>query len=634
MRIPAVTYLDFETLPIQKRPEYPPRPVSFSIERPGWKAPKFFSWGHKTGGNNCSRATAKEALMTVFREDSIVCQNAQFDISVAVEHMGMPMPSWERIHDTMFGLFLYDPHAPNLQLKPSAERILGIAPEEKEQVEDWLWSHVKQLTADFDLKKYDIPLSRARMGAFVAFAPGTVVEAYCNGDVFRTKKLFEFLWKWMVDNDQMEAYNREREIMPILLENERIGIKVDEKLLEKDIDVYSKALVQADKWLTKRLSVPGKKLDISFDNDTEVANALSAAGIIDDDKWILTPTGKRSVAKKNLTPDMYNDVKVANVFGYRNRLTTCLKMFMLPWYEQLARRGDGHISTNWNQVRQPGGGTRTGRPSTSDPNFLNISKSWDDRDDGFEPPEFLEPLPLVRKYILPDDGDLFLHRDFDGQELRILGHFEDGPLMAAYLDDPHLDVHDYVRQLIEDIAGLSYHRRQVKITNFRRIYGGGVPATAGALNVSAAVAKELLDAHGAALPGLGALTKRITDLARSNQPIETWGGRLYYEEPPKMIGRRMVNFRYKLLNYLIQGSAADATKEAIIRWYNHPKRDARFLVTVYDEINISANKHPEQTARQMRYLRESMEGLEFDVPMLSSSKVGANWGALKKYEDK
>jgi DNA polymerase I-like protein with 3'-5' exonuclease and polymerase domains len=96
----------------------------------------------------------------------------------------------------------------------------------------------------------------------------------------------------------------------------------------------------------------------------------------------------------------------------------------------------------------------------------------------------LPELPLVRKYILPDAGDVFCHRDYNGQELRLLGHFEDAALMRAYQEDPRMDVHDHVRQLIEDIAGFKYHRTQVKITNFRRIYGGGAPATAGALNVS------------------------------------------------------------------------------------------------------------------------------------------------------
>jgi DNA polymerase I-like protein with 3'-5' exonuclease and polymerase domains len=92
-----------------------------------------------------------------------------------------------------------------------------------------------------------------------------------------------------------------------------------------------------------------------------------------------------------------------------------------------------------------------------------------------------------------------------------------------------------------------------------------------------------------------------------------------------------MTYEYKLLNYLVQGSAADATKEAIIRHHNHPKREARFMVTVYDEINASAAK--KRMALEMEILRETMESLEFDVPMLSDGKTGPNWGTLTKYKD-
>ena len=205
--------------------------------------------------------------------------------------------------------------------------------------------------------------------------------------------------------------------------------------------------------------------------------------------------------------------------------------------------------------------------------------------------------------------------------------------MAAYGENPHLDVHDHVRQMIEDVAGLTYHRGQVKITNFRNIYGGGAPAVAAALHVGIGVAKQLLTAHGQALPGLTELKKQIKALSNEGQPITTWGGREYYVEPPsysKKYGRHMT-YEYKLLNYVVQGSAADCTKEAIIRWHDHPKRDARFMVTVYDEINVSAAKGVH--VAQMAVLRESMESIELDVPLLSAGKSGPNWAELSKFKE-
>src|SRR5205823_5818703 len=126
--------------------------------------------------------------------------------------------------------------------------------------------------------------------------------------------------------------------------------------------------------------------------------------------------------------------------------------------------------------------------------------------------------------------------DYDGQELRILGHFEDGPLQAAYKENPHMDVHNYVGGVITQVTGLELARTNVKITNFRRIYGGGAPALMLALNISKAEADEILRHHAAALPGVfdkvNGLSKRINDLAKAGEPIVTWGGREYYVEDP------------------------------------------------------------------------------------------------------
>lgn len=641
-RPPTVTVVDFETDPIEPRPDYPPKPVGVSIKKLGQKA-RYYAWGHYSGKNNCSKRDAQNALRSVWKTDDLLFHNAKFDVDVAQTHMDCGPIPWERVHDTMFLLFLFDPHAPDLKLKPSSERLLGIAPSELEEVEEWIWEHRRQLIAEFGIDRYvdnkgkALINSRSRAGAFIAYAPGDLAGRYANGDSDRTEKLFKYLWPRIVERGMEEAYDRERELLPILLDNERVGLRVDLRALRKDTKLYSAAAESADAWLRKRLKAP----DLNLNSDEDVADALTRAKIVDDDKWTWTRGGngrapQRSVSKKNLLPSMYNDKRVASVFGYRNRLQTCLGMFMLPWQRQAEARPDHHVSTNWNQVRGATHGTRTGRPSTDNPNFLNISKSWYDKDDGYEHPAFirtLPELPLVRRYILPDDGDIFCHRDYNGQELRLLGHFEDAALMRAYQMDPRMDVHDHVRQLIADIAGLEYHRTQVKITNFRRIYGGGAPATAGALNVSMDVAKQLLAAHGKALPGVKDLTAQIVGLAKSGEPIVTWGGREYYTEEPafdKRYGRVMTK-EYKLLNYLIQGSAADVTKEAILRYHRHPKKRGRFLVTVYDEINVSADKAV--AAQEMAVLREAMESIECDVSMLTDGKTGPNWAALKEFKD-
>lgn len=635
MKIPAVHVVDFETLPIGSNGRLPPKPVGVAIREPGKRKSTYFRWGHPDG-NNCSLADAKRNLQAIWKPtNQLLFHHGKFDVGVAEHHMGVRRMPALHMHDTSFLLFLRDPHSNSLELKPAAERYLNWPPEERDAVHDWAKQHRQDLLQKFWTKPF-------KPGAYIGYAPGDLVEPYACGDTDRTLGIFKDSFKYVADAGMVEAYQREQLCMPIFLDNETVGIRVDTEALARDVAIYQKALEAADAWLRKKLKVK----DLNINSDADFAEALAQAGIVDDDKWTFTKSGARSVAKGNLTPDMFNDIRVAQVFGYRNRLQTCLNMFMLPWLVQAEARG-GWVSTNWNQIRGAEYGTRTGRPSTTDPNFLNISKTWG-VDDGYIHPAFLKvlELPLVRKYMLADEGGLWLHRDYNGQELRVMADAEDGPLMEAYKENPRMDVHQHVADLIEETVGKRFARKNVKIANFRIIYGGGAPATAAGIGCSLPEAKELLEAHGRALPsvkGRGGLADQTKDIGRRGDALVTWGGRQYYVEPPgysKKYGRHMT-YEYKLLNYYCQGSAADITKQALINYDQHPKRRGRFLVTVYDEINSSSPNARTEKARiaaakeEMAVLRESMEVIseDMDVPMLSDGKWGPTWGDQETYKE-
>ena len=611
--------IDFETAAIERRPKYPPVPVGFSIMKAGERKPTYHRWGHPTG-NNTTKQAARAVLLDSWKSGrTLLFHNAKFDVDVAEEHMGMPRLSWERYHDTLYLLFLHDPHAMSLSLKPAAERILGMAPEERDAVADWL--------IDNGIIKKN---QRGKAGAYISVAPGDVVDPYANGDVVRTRKLFDFIYPSIVKRGMGEAYDRERRLMPILLDNEKIGIRADERKLRTDLKHYEEATIIVDNWLRKRL----KAKDLNVDSDVEVAEALERNNMITE--WVQTPSGKNSVAKKNLTLDKFRDKRVAHALGYRNRLATCMGTFMRPWLE-MAQESGGTIYTNWNQVRQSHGndgfaGARTGRMSSS-PNFQNIPKSFEDRDDAYTHPAHLNipELPLMRQYILPDKGQVFCHRDYNQQELRILGHFEDDTLQAEYNAKPRMDIHTFVQEQIEEIYGLKLARSSVKILNFGMIYGMGLGKLAAGMKVSVEDAKKIKNAQLQAIPGLKALAKSISARGKAGDAIRTWGGREYFCEPPKIIDGRMQTFEYKLLNYLIQGSAADCTKEAVIRYHDQKKRNGRFLVTVHDEINLSVPKA--HVASEMALLRKVMQSVEFDVPMMSDGKTGTNWSTLKKFKE-
>jgi len=619
MQVPDCIVLDFETFPIQQRPDYPPRPVGVAIQWPGQQAQYIHLEAIR--GPRRLRSAVDDVWFSAL---PILCHHAKFDLAVAWERLGLPLLPWERIHDTQLLLFLDDPYAKSLALKPAAQSYLGMDPDERNAVDDWIWEHRTQLQQQYP--QYG-SVSRKQLGKWIFAAPVELVAPYAIGDVVRTRKLFEHLYPKVIAAGMGEAYDRERKLLPILMHNERVGIRCDVERLTEDCERFSDALERVEIGLHNKLGVSA----LNFDNDDEVADALERAGVVTEFAKT-AKSGKRSVSKETLTPDKFSDPHVASALGYRNRLVTCLKMFMQPWLAQAQKRG-GYISTNWNQVRGPNGGTRTGRPSTSDPNLLNISKNFEGRSDGYVHPEFLQVphLPLVRSYLLADDGGVWLKRDQSSQEVRVFAHYECGGLAQAYRDEPALDPHTWLKAEIIAATGVELERTRVKNVTFSRLYGGGGGAIMRqARCADEAEARRIMAYHDKALPGRRLLDDAIKFLVRTGRPIRTWGGRLYHVRPAEMDGNKRKTFDYQLINYLCQGSAADLTKQNII---DHHERgtSARWLVQVYDEISLSS---PVAEAREnMRILREVMAMPWLDVPLRSDGSWGPSWGQLEKFDD-
>lgn len=632
-KVPRPTVVDFETKPIAPAPDYPPRPVGVSIWVPGGKR-RYYAWSHPTG-NNCSFDDGKRALRAVWDGGGeVLCHHAKFDLNVAREHCGLPMLPWERVHDTVFLLFLDDPYRQNLKLKEAAEELLGMPPEERDAIRDWA------------IEQKLMPRTRKEAGEFIHLAPGDMVGRYADGDTLRTGKLFELLWPRVVlERGMSDAYDRERRLLPVLMENEREGVPVDLPLLRQHAKLYGTA-ADAEKFGTPEMFSGGamdqcdellrkvlRAKTLNVDSDEDLADALVKARKADPDGFLLTPTGKRSVAKDSIIQAV-TDRKVLSLLQYRSRLATAKNTFLLPWFREAEASG-GRVRPSWNQVRQHGAGgdagAKTGRLSAS--RFMNVPKPFLEKQGKFEHPAWsgLPELPRVRHYLLPEKGHVWGKRDYAQQELRVLGHFEDGVLMQAYHDDPGLDVHALAAKMVSEL-GVPVTRDDMKTIGFGLLYGMGLGSLAERLGVDVATAKVLKKSYLDIFPGLKDLIDDLTSRGRQGLSMRTWGGREYYVEPEKYSEKfgRVQSFEYKLINFLIQGSSADCTKEAIIR-YHSARKDGLFKVTVHDEINISVPK--KAAAREMLLLRDVMASVEFDVPMLSDGSVGPNWGTLDKLKE-
>ena len=631
---PKPVCIDFETEGILPRPEYPPKPVGVSIKACGKRA-KYYAWGHPDK-NNCTFEQAKAALLEAWQSPSgLLFHNAKFDLEVAEKFFGVVRHSWQVYHDTLFLLFLDDPHQRSVSLKPSAERLLGQTPDERDAVKDWLLGH--QPLKDKGIKISEALGSDHYYAKYICLAPGTLVGKYANGDTERTEALFKLLWPKTRGRHMLGAYDRERELLPILLDNERQGIRVALPKLDMDVAGYRQVLDKVDAWVVDYLQAPG---DINLNSGQQLVDAMLKAGKADAALLGVTPkSGKPKTDKDSLLAGVTDKVLLA-VLKYRTQLKTCMQTFMEPWLAT-AQRSKGRIFTNWNQVLGDDGGTRTGRLS-SRPNFQNIPKSFGRifyHAVGDDLPKVpvglidLPPLPKVRSYILPEPGHVLVDRDYSQQELRVLAHFEDGALLEAYKADPWMDVHEYVRAMVSQMTGKEFDRGLIKTANFGLIYGMGVGLLAQRAGVEVDMAKEVKDAILALLPGLKEMYQDMKRRFMDNKPIRTWGGREYYCEAPRTVEGRMMTFDYKLVNYLVQGSSADCTKDAILAYSRAQPKGHKLLLSVHDELLLSV---PEKQAdKGMEALRVAMEGIPFDVQMLSEGKVSiTNWADLKPYDKK
>jgi DNA polymerase I-like protein with 3'-5' exonuclease and polymerase domains len=654
MAEPAV--VDFETKAIARRPEYPPAPVGAAVVFPGERG-AYLAWGHPTG-NNCSKADAVRVLRRAWREPGGVCfHNGKFDLDVAREHLGLALPPEDRAHDTIFLAFLANPDRSRLGLQQVAEDELKIKNWKEGRLQEWILANVP------GAKKSD-------WAAHIAEAPARLAGVRAVGDAEAAARLFSRLSKDVRARGMWGAYRREQRLMPALLESERRGIRVALGRMERDLALYEFLLERCDGLIRKRLRAP--HLDV--DKREQVADALDRARMVS--QWQVSAAGRRLTNKKVIHATV-KDKRFISLLAYRSALATSVRTFMRPWVLQ-ARESGGYIYTQWNQVRSDYHGdpvgARTGRLSSS-PNWQNIpiytrsvlilpkllesgylkglmcpelfSKFPWARDASFTVEmadrsrrsfPFACPLPMMKGYVLPYEKDhVLIERDYSQQEFRILAHYEDGPLLARYREDPRMDVHDAARDLIREMTGTLLDRRPVKDVGFSLIYGMGNDELARKVGRSKEEARELKAMYLGAMPGLKTLQYSIKLKAAASEPIRTWGGREYFCEPPSYSKKfeRWMSYEYKLINRLIQGSAADCTKEGIARYGELPESrrgGGLFLMTVHDS---TVNSAPRKSWRMADgALKEAMESVEFDVPMLTDGKVGRrNLAELAKVKD-
>jgi DNA polymerase-1 len=595
-------YFDFETEAIGPRPEaMPPRPVGMAYCIEGVGEAEYLHWGHADSPpEHEDRKAAKDAARLLlehhFKAGSrLVCHNSRFDIEVACRHFDLPAPDPANVFDTLVLGSLVHPDAPSLSLKPLAELVLGVASTEQDAVRAWL------------VKNRIVTKKQKTWGAYICHAPAEVVGPYAVGDVTRTQRLFKVLAP-KLDAPRLDAMRLEQRLAPILMENEQRGLRVDRIALSSLIQPHLvNTIDRADQLLREKLKAP----DLNIDANDDVADALERAKLVPFG-FPKTVTGKRSTSKEAIGYAVH-DADIRRLFLYRNAVATMLRTFVRPWLDQSKK--DGRLHPSWNSVRGDAGGTRTGRLSCTNPNLQNVPKEL-----SVEIPEGFPPLPNLRAVLRPEKGHVWVSADFNSQELRMLAHYAGGELERLYCENPGLDLHAAAAKMISERTGKPVDRKATKIVAFSLLYGAGNATLGQRLGLTAEAAAELREAYFDALPGVRELIQDVKARAAQNKPVRTLGGRLLHA-PKSETGEPK---DYALVNYLIQGSSADQTKDCIVHWRSRADGQTQFLSTVHDEINISVPA--DKLVEAVRILRKSMERPLLTVPSRATITAGPSWG--------
>ena len=252
--------------------------------------------------------------------------------------------------------------------------------------------------------------------------------------------------------------------------------------------------------------------------------------------------------------------------------------------------------------------------------------------------------PAIRGLFLPEDGQLWASNDFSSQEPRILVHYASllglpgvDKVMQSYKEDPDTDFH----QMVADMAGID--RKQAKVLGLSITYGAGKNKIAAQLELPVDEAGEIIRDFHTKVPFLRGMIDTV--MRRIEHPVSagsirtlmgrkcrfplweptTWGinKALPYEQAMVEYGPRIKRaMTYKGLNKLIQGSAADQTKSAMIAL---DKAGFRVLLQVHDELAVSVNNRAEAEEAS----RIMCNAVQLEVPSRVDVEIGSSWGDAK-----
>ena len=559
----------------------------------------YYPIAHEGGGNMDRKRVLKwfkDVLKTPAKK---IFHNAVYDVCW-IKRLGLTVHG--TIIDTMIMASLVNENKFKYDLNSVAKEYTGIGKNEAA-----LQSAAREWGIDPKAEMYKLP--------------SMFVGEYAERDAEITLAVWQEFKKEIASQNLHSIVELETDVLPCVVEMKWKGVRINEdqvavieKKLKKTYDECLKSVkkhtgIFPEVWAARSIAEVCEKLGVKDMARTAKTNA---------------PSFTKNYLSNHPNRLIRNIATARQMDKLRNTFIETLKNYVVK----------GRIHADINQLRGDQGGTLTGRLSYSHPNLQQL-------------PNYNDYGMGIRSIFSPNsDEEKWGCFDYSQQEPRLVVHFAlrtpgiigvDG-MAKAFNEDPSTDFH----QIVADIAAID--RKQAKTINLGLFYGMGVAKLQDQLGINdEEEAKELINKYHVKVPFVKQLMKQTMSRAQTAGRIRTIGGRLCrfdkwepkdwnsrkwydtWEEAANENGSGNIRraFTYKALNRLIQGSAADMTKKAMINLY---KEGILPMVQVHDELNVSIIDD-----KQAEKVKEIMEtAVLLEIPNKVDYESGENWGSIDK----
>jgi DNA polymerase I len=399
----------------------------------------------------------------------------------------------------------------------------------------------------------------------------------------------------------------EMPLIDVLAEMEFNGVRIDVARLRELSGQFNDQIMRLEREIYE---IAGREFNI--DSRLQLAQLLF--------EELKLPVLKRTKTGPSMDAEVLEDLAAlhalpAKIIEYRQ--VAKLKSTYVDALPELIFPTTGRVHTSFKQDV-----AATGRLSSQDPNLQNI-------------PIRTEQGRAIRSAFLPGPpGWLLMTADYSQIELRVLAHFSgDDVLRQAFADDR--DVH---AQVASQVYGVSLDevtgemRRAAKAVNFGIIYGQSPFGLAKSLGIEQGDAALFIDRYFAQYPGVDRFMLDTLNHARRDGYVTTISGRRRpvsgIRPAAVLAAKRQRTLPERIaINTVIQGSAADIIKRAMIGVHHRLRRDglqAKLLLQIHDELVLEFP--PEERERLAALITEEMaSAAELSVPLKVDVKVGVNW---------